>query len=804
MHNFQKRRSLFYIILSCVVITSIGCNLLNLISESKKKSDFNASPIMPVPAGETIVINSDGAQLSIPETALEEDNNAILQTSDPDSDLEAMILENFQISTNLYQVSIDGENDGIGTATIYAPNNKGQSYLLEIIDGEYFGLTELEAENGKVTFNVPIVTTPKDEGDDSLQFDGSYHFAIIQTSNLVDLDTQQNKQIAKPMPQAPQTNSLNCGSLSQTITEVDFCRQNSAGTINVLFNRVRTPNMTNDKADQIVSIIDRIINAYASKEFSAAKLDKSKGRIHIVIESGAGDPYYSPSNSTIYLPEDSASKIDEFLSWELAHELAHWVQDHSYNFTRAYWGSKLGTSPYRTWWLEVSAENMVFLFDPAYIEQNLTFYGMTTVSTKNTPFQYSPNQWNDQLYNHAQLVKVFMCENSAICPISESGFVQAINQGTFPYQDETVVSKVSENLNEYARYLLGKPPESANTQIPVMPAATNGTGYGEFIEASFKDGIGELKKTGYDPQMVTTGDKGSQVININAEIQPGGVYPLVIQSGINPDALKTPLEVTALPGAPFYYRIGEGDIQYSDGSKKMVLGIVHPVWGVKKIRIVAVATEPGVTFEAEIRNADLSGTWKMNTDDDTIIYNITCDKKNKEWEVEYAAKLMFPLVLSMGDFSIANSFTELNWEPNSTRWETYVSNKDQTVSSLDVLSSQGVALIAPDEILLNMEYDEKESPPYKFAPGDDDAVLWDQIIGKFILKSTYKNMEYRFPQDGGGGSWKLSDGNTKVELNVTVVSMQFGPDGELQFPKNSVGCSGTVTFDSEIIIILAP
>ncbi|PKO01785.1 MAG: hypothetical protein CVU43_11275 [Chloroflexi bacterium HGW-Chloroflexi-5] len=804
MFNSRKRGYLFYFILSSVVITSIACNLLNLLSESKKRSDFETSPIKPVSAGETIVINSDGAQLTIPATAIEADNNSTLQTIYPDSDLAAILQDNFQINTNLHQVTVDGENDGIGTATINVPDKKGQNYLLEIIDGEFFSLTELEAKNGKVNFNVPIVTAPKDEGDDSLQFDGSYHFAIIQTTTKLNLEPLQNKHMAKSMAQPPQTNSLNCGSLSQSITEVDFCRQNSVGTINVLYNRVRTPNMTNDKADQIVSVMERILNAYASKNFSAAQLDKSKGRIHVVINSGAGDPYYSPSNSTIYLPEDSALNIDSSLSWELAHELAHWVQDHSYNFTRAYWGNKLGTSPYRTWWLEVSAENMVFLFDPAYIEKNLTFYGMTTHSTKNTPFQYSPNLWNDQLYNHAQLVKVFMCENSAICPISESGFVQAINQGTFPYQDETVVNKVSENLNEYARYLLGKSPESANSQIPILPAATNGAGYGEFIEPSFRDGVGELKKTGYDPQMVTTGDKGSQIANVSAEIQPGGVYPLVIQSGINPEAVKIPLEVTALPGAPFYYRIGEGDIQYSDGSKKMILGIVHPVWGVQKIRIVAVASEPGVTFEAEIRNADLSGTWKMNTDDDTIVYNITCEKQSKEWEVEYAAKIMFPLVLSMGDFSIANSFTELNWEPNSTRWESYVSNKDETVSSLDILSSQGVALIAPGEILLNVEYDEKESPPYKFAAGDVDAVLWDQIVGNFILKSTYKNMEYRFPQDGGSGSWKLSDGNTKVELNVTVVVMQFGPDGELQFPKNSVGCSGTVTFDSEIIVIPAP
>ena len=233
----------------------------------------------------------------------------------------------------------------------------------------------------------------------------------------------------------------------------------------------------------------------AIRVFLAAQLvNKSESRVNVQYLKGTGDPYYSPSNSTIYIPEDSAAEIIETLSWELAHELAHWVQDYSYNFTRAYWGNVAGTSPIGKWWLEVSAENMVFLFDPAAVENNLTYYGMTTVSTHNTPFQYSPNLWNDQLYNHAQLVKVFMCENSAVCPISESGFIEAINQGAFPYEGEAAVNQITENLAEYARYLLGKPPQSANAAIPIMNAVKSGRGYGEFIESSLRTALEKLKK----------------------------------------------------------------------------------------------------------------------------------------------------------------------------------------------------------------------------------------------------------------------------------------------------------------------
>ncbi len=810
MGRREKNRYLITCILFCVVVVTTACSMVGGKAEKPTSSDANSitlsayenSPIKHIVAGEHITINADGAQLTIPETALEADISATLQTSDPDSELESIFSEVFQIKTNLYQITADGENDGIGTAAIEVSDSNGQSFLLEIIDGEYFSLTSLEANNGKITFQVPIVTTPKDEGDDSLRFDGSYHFAIIQTSAKLNLEPLANKHMVKLMAQP--TDTLNCGSLSKYITEVDFCRQNPGGTIKVLYDRMSTPNMTNGKADQIISVAEKIINAYESKGFVAAKLEKSQDRIHLVIEKGAGDPYYSSSNGTIYIPEDSTTDIDAKLSWEMAHEIAHWVQDHSYNFAGAYWGNLLGTSTYRKWWLEVSAENMVFLFDPAYIDQNLTYYGMTTPATKNTPFQYSPNLWNSQLYNHAQLVKVFMCENPAVCPISESGFVNAINQGTFPYKEESAINQVSENLNEYARYLLGKSPQSANSHIPIMPAVKNGVGYGEFIEPIFKGGMSELKKTGYAPQMVSTGEIGSQIVNINAAIQPGGVYPLNVQSGINPELNKLPLQVTVFAGAPFYYRIGEGDIQYSDGSKEMILGLVHPVWGVKKIRLVAIANESEANFKAEIRSIDMSGVWSMNRVKDTTVSNISCDEEKKVWVAEYAAGRMFPFILGMGDFSLANSFNELTWDPNSIRWESYISNQDQTVSTLDVMSSQGLALINPEETLLNMEYIEQESPPYKFDKTEGDAISWDQVVGNYILTAAYKNLEYLSPQNPGEPSWKLSDGMTNIDINVTIVVMQFGPDGELQYPKTSVTCSGTLSYDAEIFITPLP
>ncbi len=69
--------------------------------------------------------------------------------------------------------------------------------------------------------------------------------------------------------------------------------------------------------------------------------------------------------------------------------------------------------------LETSAEYMVMLMS-RYIDQNLLGLAVFTSlgADKRTPFQFAPNQWNDDLYLHAQLLKAFTCDNPSACPIS--------------------------------------------------------------------------------------------------------------------------------------------------------------------------------------------------------------------------------------------------------------------------------------------------------------------------------------------------------------------------------------------------
>ena len=272
---------------------------------------------------------------------------------------------------------------------------------------------------------------------------------------------------------------------------------------------------------------------------------------------------------------------------------------------------------------------MVMLYEPKYIDQNLLSYGTTSLGAdKRTPFQFAPNQWNDDLYLHAQLLKVFTCDNPSACPISPQKFVNAINNGAFPI-DSSAVEKISANLDDFARYLLGKSPQKANSMIYLLNSVKNGTGYGESVTPVDNKGDLNFKKTGYEPQMKQTSGGTGTELDIQAVIEKGGVYPLMLETPRNAELAGYPVEIEVSPGCPFYYTEEGGEIQYNDGTAKTVIGPLHSKTGLSGIRIVAVATDGAKTFTAKIRPLDISGDW-IFVFDSIVSNNMVCDSSGNE------------------------------------------------------------------------------------------------------------------------------------------------------------------------------
>ena len=223
------------------------------------------------------------------------------------------------------------------------------------------------------------------------------------------------------------------------------------------------------------------------------------------------------------------------------------------------------------------------------------------------------------------------------------------------------------------------------------------------------------------------------------------------------------------------------------------------------------AAVPGTTslldnnlLETQIQNGDLSGIWTISSVSDTRVSDITCGDGSHQMnnsEAVYAALTMFPLVLRMGDFAPENDSSSLAWYPNQTRWDEYIANRDPEISTLDVMSSTGSALIAPGGISLQMEYIEAESPPYKFDKDKEgDAILWYQYTGRYDFRATFSEVEYLSPQNADEPRWKLSNGKATTIVDLTLVVMQFAPDATLDFEKKYVACTGVMTYDAEVLI----
>jgi len=708
-------------------------------SSSGIDMSFEAIQTIPLLPGADTSLDANGTILSVPVESLPEGISASTIVSDPGSDLTTMLKDVFQTEGKFYQLTANGENDGVGSALVTVPIEKSVALLMEVFDGKYYAMTQLPIQDGMAKVRIPIGSTEKDSGDESVSLKGTRQFAIIQTN--LPTSSLETGHLASVRPAAdPRSCGIDLQIESYTYMAppkyktTSFCRKNLTGTVLVMVYPPSTPNVTKEMIDPVVDTIENIMAVYQKKGFTAAALkDAWQKRVIVEIEAGSGDPYYGSANGMVHIPEDSLKAgYGKNLIYELAHELAHWVQDEAYNFTSSYWANLTGVSSDSKWWFEVAAENMVFLYDENAIERNLTTYGMTTPATSNTPFQFSPNQWNDQLYLHAQLVKVFMCPNDYACPVSEEGFVKSINEGTFPYSADEVI-RVENNIEDYANYLLGDPPISANSSIPILSAIKNGSGYGEFITIK-DDGKGSylFSKTGYDPQMKEISSEMGKKIEVSAQMQRGSVYPLTINSPANsPNSL--PLEIKISPGAPFLYRLGNGRIISMDGTKEVVLGPIHSSLGDPKLRIVAYAMNTASTFKAVVQPLDLSGDWivlstgvsggSIQCDDDDEDSSVSADYKESaqfvsiyttlpaavagvygaesggtgySWVVSPGADLAFgedtPVEIS-GIALIANGGVRLQTKLNIPKPQTNLSNQLPVWSGFGFIAMIGLLLI---------------------------------------------------------------------------------------------------------------
>ena len=528
---------------------------------------------------------------------------------------------------------------------------------MQIIDDRYLMPVDTQPVDGKLTFYTRM--GPDDsqalEPSTSLRFNGSMRFVVITPKKT------SRSEIVPVSAQTQKTPGVICTVADET--GINYCLSNEDKTVKVGWDA--SLKFTYDEAYKVAKEAEKWMKVYAGPDigFTNADLSSYWFAMQIVIEAGSGDPQYSPKVGIIYMPLDFAKSIGSGEGTNsLLHEMGHWIQDEAYKMCWAGLKTRVGAGS-NYWWLEVAAENMVMLAKPDAIQDNMTTYGAITGPNNSLVWQMGINQWPDDFYAQAQLVKVFMCDDAA-CPLSQKTFVAAINNGNYPYGDASALNKIGANLEDFARYLIGARPQKTNTGISLDAVSAGGT-FGEVLQVAKKTGqsLFYLGHQGRKPVINVKSLDGFDSLEFNAPLERNGVYPLTITS--REGYVGMPVMLTVEAGLPLVYRVDGGDVQTHSGDRPLIIGPISANMGYKEVRLAAYSSAAGMNFKASLKIIDLKGAWTMqavNLDTPTTDV-VICDNPPEEGTDNFY--LILPmygnLAMAMGDFMPAGSADKLEW-----------------------------------------------------------------------------------------------------------------------------------------------
>ena len=698
-------------------------------SDAGTQYKFNQESTLTLKSGETSIQDEKGTTLNIDPAALPDENSvAQLTTYSVKGSLEKALSESYQIDTSFYEVSLQGNQDGSGTAELSLPASDPNSKLMMIVDNQYAVVLNISPENGKLVTSPHL--GPSETSDtgtsDMASKPGSIYYAVVTpkqtTTSLLKFHAENRQPDADSAP--------SCSPVSlRALTLFNRCQSNDDGSVMVIYPS--SSSMTHYDAYNAAKAIEQAVKDYASKGFTYAKLSPSSP-ILAVVSSSYTSPEYNFKNGVIYLPPDIPVKLASEKT-AIEHETAHWVQNHIYSMMVA----KAVDS--RSWWMDVSAEMMVIDIDPDYIVGNMTSYGYITNGT-DLFFQDSPYQWPADFYGQAQLAEVNMCDGGN-CAFSREEFVGYINGGRYPYNSDLAQQQVDNNMEDYARYLLGFAPQQANSSIS-LKATQNQTGYGQFISIhqSKKSQI-EYTTNGDKPQIEEESQSTGTVLKINAPLQKDGAYPLVVTSEKSPGI---PVTMTVDPGVPFVYRVDGGELQSSDGSEEVTIGPIHSGLGISELRIVAYSKAGGQTFSAKIEPVDMEGAWVI-VPSKLISNTITCTGGDSESEtdVEGIAGFsagFFTMFNAMGDMTEEKDALAYDWSLVSTRSPAEMADFKYTFASTAIVEPKQIHLQGD----LNMPKPETSSSSIPENPAAVGLVLGFIVPAAGIGVYPFKNRKRKW------------------------------------------------------------
>jgi hypothetical protein len=658
------------------------------------------SPAEPIPAtaGGAPATDANGVTLQVPAGAAEDPAQLTAVTAS--GELVQQLQAFYQVDTPFYQVAVQGQKDGSSAAELSFPAPGPDSRLMLLIDQQYPVLLDVLPQDGKLTVQAHL--GPSDSGIQPGAPGGSIYYAVVTPKGTSSIPPVAEVSSRGAKAQAPEGKTCAPPTVGSLFT-LQRCESNQAGAIKVAYP-TRT-DLTHFNIDAAIASFEAALAKEPYSKLNGSKFTAAAPMIMVVSES-VNEPKYNAGNGVIYVPLDVVTNLGAN-NTDLWHEMGHLIESKTYSMYVA------GNSSPKTWWLEVATENLVMLASSDYIKGNIDKYGSATnLSSPTFIFQSSPYQWPCEgffgsgigqrgtcgdYYIQAQLLKVNICPNAA-CPLSEDSFLAALNQGVFPFNDSANQDKVTANLEDYARYLLGLAPVKANSTIPLTGVQSQEK-YGQHLTITqTTKGLFNFTEEATPPQItVWTASSGINGRDINAALDKDGVYPLQITSGSGGKYTALPAALVIEPGAPFYYRLDGGELKESDGSKEVTIAPIHATLGIGSVRIVAYSKNGGESFKAHIQPVDLTGAWvivpgKQISTDVVCTGDATVDSESHNASVGLAGATYFGLFSAMGQMQPDATGLSLDWNA--------VPSRLPPEFSADKFQFQSTALIGPNDIKL--------------------------------------------------------------------------------------------------------
>lgn len=607
-----------------------------------------------VPADSSRYTDEHGVSLVVPSEAIEDGSEQIVMSAySLPREISDEISEAFNIESLMYEVGVEGEMDGAGKAELEFPLQGGDAVLMVIINNEYYGFFDQTPENGVVKVHAHLGNLESGEITEAYygelpEEEQSIRYVLLSPK----AGTSQNEHNVQ-LAYSPS------GGVSDNLTSFDFvnpsvnyqtndpqdcsiqtyikgrpklrgCRTNPEKSVIVKWQgkhtmpsgKVSGIEFSQQEADNLINVAESIIDRFYNEGFINAKI-KSQwfGYALTIVVTRTGDPSYSIHTGVLELPVSAARGISpDNPPVDLMHELAHWIQQKKYSFYRA------AISGSRRWWLEVSAEVMVFLIEPKNIDNNLNTY------KKMAGFQKAPFTWamfgDQDEYVHAHLVWVSFCDMTHICPLSHLKFTSAINKGEYPFHQPHVQKLLIDNLDDYALYLMNHSPQTSNLSAVtnVKMGLDGGTRVGELVNVGIGGDVNLKFNSHGNEQHFISGNNGpanTPSLTIDAQIEKGGVYPFAL-TGSDFGKSSLPVALIIEPGPPFWLKLGDAEPVRYDGGQQYIIQPISKSLGEEVVRIIVLGEDDANQFQAQVALIDLQGDW-MIRDPKLISFQHNCE-----------------------------------------------------------------------------------------------------------------------------------------------------------------------------------